>query len=310
MTGKTTTNIRNLKKMSNMKVGFIGLGVMGFEMAGHLQASRYELTVFNRSDKNRTNWKNKFKGRVSSSLQEIAEFSDVIILCISKDEDVEEVINGNDGMLKNLKEGTIIIDHSTTSSDLPIKMNKLLNPLNIKFIDAPISGGQAGAESGQLSVMAGGDKQSFDKVKEIINVYSKFTKYMGKSGSGQLTKMVNQICIAGLIQALSEGINFSENVGLNSRDVLEVISKGAAQSWQMENRWESMLRDEYDHGFAVDLMKKDLAIVIKRAEKSGINIDITKIIDGFYTEIQDANGGRWDTSSLLRRIQKLTKKSV
>jgi len=310
MTGKTTTNIRNLKKMSNVKVGFIGLGVMGFEMAGHLQASRYELTVFNRSEKNRTNWKNKFKGRVSSSLQEIAEFSDVIILCISKDEDVEEVINGNDGMLKNLKEGTIIIDHSTTSSELPIKMNKLLNPLNIKFIDAPISGGQAGAESGQLSVMAGGDKQSFDKVKEIINVYSKFTKYMGKSGSGQLTKMVNQICIAGLIQALSEGINFSENVGLNSRDVLEVISKGAAQSWQMENRWESMLQDEYDHGFAVDLMKKDLAIVIKRAEKSGINIDITKIIDGFYTEIQDANGGRWDTSSLLRRIQKLTKKSV
>ena len=310
MTGKTTTNIRNLKKMSNVKVGFIGLGVMGFEMAGHLQASRYELTVFNRSEKNRTNWKNKFKGRVSSSLQEIAEFSDVIILCISKDDDVEEVINGNDGMLKNLKEGTIIIDHSTTSSELPIKMNKLLNPLNIKFIDAPISGGQAGAESGQLSVMAGGDKQSFDKVKEIINVYSKFTKYMGKSGSGQLTKMVNQICIAGLIQALSEGINFSENVGLNSRDVLEVISKGAAQSWQMENRWESMLRDEYDHGFAVDLMKKDLAIVIKRAEKSGINIDITKIIDGFYTEIQDANGGRWDTSSLLRRIQKLTKKSV
>ena len=231
MTGKTTTNIRNLKKMSNVKVGFIGLGVMGFEMAGHLQASRYELTVFNRSEKNRTNWKNKFKGRVSSSLQEIAEFSDVIILCISKDEDVEEVINGNDGMLKNLKEGTIIIDHSTTSSELPIKMNKLLNPLNIKFIDAPISGGQAGAESGQLSVMAGGDKQSFDKVKEIINVYSKFTKYMGKSGSGQLTKMVNQICIAGLIQALSEGINFSENVGLNSRDVLEVISKGAAQSW-------------------------------------------------------------------------------
>ena len=310
MTGKTTTNIRNLKKMSNMKVGFIGLGVMGFEMAGHLQASRYELTVFNRSEKNRTNWKNKFKGRVSSSLQEIAESSDVIIICISKDEDVEEVINGNEGMLKNLKEGTIIIDHSTTSSELPIKMNKLLNPLNIKFIDAPISGGQAGAESGQLSVMAGGDKQSFDKVKEIINVYSKFTKYMGKSGSGQLTKMVNQICIAGLIQALSEGINFSENVGLNSRDVLEVISKGAAQSWQMENRWESMLRDEYDHGFAVDLMKKDLAIVIKRAEKSGINIDITKIIDGFYTEIQDANGGRWDTSSLLRRIQKLTKKSV
>ena len=310
MTGKITTNIRNLKKMSNVKVGFIGLGVMGFEMAGHLQASRYELTVFNRSEKNRTNWKNKFKGRVSSSLQEIAEFSDVIILCISKDEDVEEVINGNDGMLKNLKEGTIIIDHSTTSSELPIKMNKLLNPLNIKFIDAPISGGQAGAESGQLSVMAGGDKQSFDKVKEIINAYSKFTKYMGKSGSGQLTKMVNQICIAGLIQALSEGINFSENVGLNSRDVLEVISKGAAQSWQMENRWESMLQDEYDHGFAVDLMKKDLAIVIKRAEKSGINIDITKIIDGFYTEIQDANGGRWDTSSLLRRIQKLTKKSV
>ncbi len=177
----------------------------------------------------------------------------------------------------------------------------------MSIIDAPISGGQVGAELGQLSIMAGGDKQAFSKIDEVINNYAKFTKYMGKSGSGQLTKMVNQICIAGLIQALAEGINFSENVGLNSEDVLEVISKGAAQSWQMENRWQSMLQDDYDHGFAVDLMKKDLDIVINKANDSNINVEITKLINDFYTDIQDIGGGRWDTSSLLRRLQGITK---
>ena len=186
-------------------------------------------------------------------------------------------------------------------------MNNLLNPLGVQFIDAPISGGQAGAESGQLSIMAGGDKEAFAQIEEVINTYAKFSKYMGASGTGQLTKMVNQICIAGLIQALAEGINFSENVGLNSKDVLEVISKGAAQSWQMENRWESMLQDEYDHGFAVDLMKKDLDIVIDKANDSDINLDITKLINNFYADIQNIGGGRWDTSSLLKRIQEITK---
>ena len=186
-------------------------------------------------------------------------------------------------------------------------MNKLLSTKNISYIDAPVSGGEAGAQKGQLSIMAGGDKESYDLIKKILASYSKHTKYMGPSGSGQLTKMVNQICIAGLIQALAEGINFSKKVGLNSADVLEVVSKGAAQSWQMENRWEFMLQDYYDHGFAVDLMKKDLDIVIDKANNSDINLDITKLINNFYADIQNIGGGRWDTSSLLKRIQEITK---
>jgi 3-hydroxyisobutyrate dehydrogenase-like beta-hydroxyacid dehydrogenase len=290
-----------------MKVGFIGLGVMGFPMAGHLQSSINDLIVFNRSEEKSIEWIESFGGKSLKNLEDIAEYSDVIILCIGKDDDVRNVIGGKEGLINKLKPGAIIVDHTTTSSHLPIEMNKLLNPLGVQFIDAPISGGQAGAESGQLSIMAGGDKEAFEQIEEVINTYAKFSKYMGASGTGQLTKMVNQICIAGLIQALAEGINFSENVGLNSKDVLEVISKGAAQSWQMENRWESMLQDEYDHGFAVDLMKKDLDIVIDKANDSDINLDITKLINNFYADIQNIGGGRWDTSSLLKRIQEITK---
>ena len=290
-----------------MKVGFIGLGVMGFPMAGHLQSSIHDLIVFNRSEEKSIKWIESFGGKSLKNLEDVAESSDVIILCIGKDDDVRNVIGGKEGLINKLKPGAIIVDHTTTSSDLPIEMNNLLNPLGVQFIDAPISGGQAGAESGQLSIMAGGDKEAFAQIEEVINTYAKFSKYMGASGTGQLTKMVNQICIAGLIQALAEGINFSENVGLNSKDVLEVISKGAAQSWQMENRWESMLQDEYDHGFAVDLMKKDLDIVIDKANDSDINLDITKLINNFYADIQNIGGGKWDTSSLLKRIQEITK---
>ena len=290
-----------------MKVGFIGLGVMGFPMAGHLQSSTHDLIVFNRSEEKSIKWIESFGGKSLKNLEDVAESSDVIILCIGKDDDVRNVIGGKEGLINKLKPGAIIVDHTTTSSDLPIEMNKLLNPLGVQFIDAPISGGQAGAESGQLSIMAGGDNEAFVQIEEVINTYAKFSKYMGASGTGQLTKMVNQICIAGLIQALAEGINFSENVGLNSKDVLEVISKGAAQSWQMENRWESMLQDEYDHGFAVDLMKKDLEIVIDKANNSDINLDITKLINNFYADIQNIGGGKWDTSSLLKRIQEITK---
>ena len=290
-----------------MKVGFIGLGVMGFPMAGHLQSSIHDLIVFNRSEEKSIKWIESFGGKRLKNLEDVAESSDVIILCIGKDDDVRNVIGGKEGLINKLKPGAIIVDHTTTSSDLPIEMNNLLNPLGVQFIDAPISGGQAGAESGQLSIMAGGDKEAFAQIEEVINTYAKFSKYMGASGTGQLTKMVNQICIAGLIQALAEGINFSESVGLNSKDVLEVISKGAAQSWQMENRWESMLQDEYDHGFAVDLMKKDLDIVIDKANDSDINLDITKLINNFYADIQNIGGGRWDTSSLLKRIQEITK---
>ena len=211
------------------------------------------------------------------------------------------------GIVENyLKKGSIIVDHTTTSSELSMEMNELLNSKDIFYIDAPVSGGEAGAQSGQLSIMAGGDKEAFNSIENILEPYTKFIKYMGPSGSGQLTKMVNQICIAGLIQALAEGVNFSKKVGLNTQDVFEVVSKGAAQSWQMENRWETMTQNKYDYGFAVDLMRKDLDIVLKEAYKSNISLDVTKIINEFYKDIQDARGGRWDTSSLLKRLEELT----
>ena len=286
----------------NKTIGFIGLGVMGFPMAGHL-SKIFEVSVFNRSHSKSEKWKKNFSGTSYNSIKEISSNSEILILCVGNDKDVKEIICGQGGAIDFLKPGSIIIDHTTTSSDLAIELSSLLKPKKISFIDAPISGGQSGAESGKLSIMIGGERQSYEKVKNVLNTYSKFYKYMGPSGSGQLTKMVNQICIAGLIQALSEGMNFADKVGLNIRSVIEVISKGAAQSWQMENRWETMLKDNYDHGFAVDLMKKDLDIVIKKASKENINIEVTKIIDNYYKEIQGAGGGKWDTSSLYKRLK-------
>ncbi len=286
----------------NKTIGFIGLGVMGFPMAGHL-SKIFEVSVFNRSHSKSEKWKKNFSGTSYNSIKEISSNSEILILCVGNDKDVKEIICGQDGAIDFLKPGSIIVDHTTTSSDLAIELSSLLKPKKISFIDAPISGGQSGAESGKLSIMIGGERQSYEKVKNVLNTYSKFYKYMGPSGSGQLTKMVNQICIAGLIQALSEGMNFADKVGLNIRSVIEVISKGAAQSWQMENRWETMLKDNYDHGFAVDLMKKDLDIVIKKASKENINIEVTKIIDNYYKEIQGAGGGKWDTSSLYKRLK-------
>ena len=286
-------------------IGFIGLGIMGFSMAGHLATKGHKVSVFNRSLKKSQEWIKKHNGTLCESLSELAESAEVIILCVGNDDDVKNIINGDDGIINYLKPGTILIDHTTTSAELPIELNESLNLKKVSFLDAPVSGGQAGAESGILSVMVGGNKESYKDIKEIIGTYSKFIKYMGESGSGQLTKMVNQICIAGLIQALAEGINFSDEVGLNTKDVIEVISKGAAQSWQMENRWKTMINDEYDHGFAVDLMRKDLDIVLKKAKTNNIPIDITKIVNDYYKDIQKAGGGRLDTSSLLKRIKDL-----
>jgi len=287
-------------------LGFIGLGVMGFPMAGHLANQNNNISIFNRTLEKSKTWNTKYQGVICNSPAELAKLSDVIMICIGNDNDVRDVISGREGVINYLKEGSIIVDHTTTSSELSKEMNELLNPKDIFYIDAPVSGGEAGAQSGQLSIMAGGDKDAFNLIKNILEPYTKFIKYMGPSGSGQLTKMVNQICIAGLIQALAEGINFSKKVGLNTQDVLEVVSKGAAQSWQMENRWETMTQNKYDYGFAVDLMRKDLDIVLKEAEKSNISLDVTKIINEFYKDIQDAEGGRWDTSSLLKRIEELT----
>tara|TARA_X000000368_G_scaffold413230_1_gene400944 strand:+ start:200 stop:1063 length:864 start_codon:yes stop_codon:yes gene_type:complete len=286
-----------------MRKGFIGMGVMGFPMAGHLSLNGFDVCIFNRSQEKASNWVTQFNGIMCNSPSDMASQCDIIILCVGKDEDVKDVICGENGILKSIKPGTIIIDHTTTSATLSKDMNQILQDKKAYFLDAPISGGQAGAEEGKLSIMVGGDKQAFIKVKDILGAYSKFVKYMGSSGSGQLTKMVNQICIGGLLQALAEGINFSEKAGLNTEDVMEVITKGAAQSWYMENRWSTMLNNEYDHGFAVDWMKKDLDIVEDQAKRIGANIQVTQLVNNFYKEIQELDGGRWDASSLLKRIK-------
>jgi 3-hydroxyisobutyrate dehydrogenase-like beta-hydroxyacid dehydrogenase len=289
--------------MKTDKIGFIGLGVMGSPMAGHLSRKNFQVSVFNRTHKKSVIWHSKYKGKICSSLSDIANSSNVIILCVGNDKDVKGIINGKLGIIDSLKPGSIIIDHTTTSAELAKEMNELLLSKNCFFIDAPISGGQLGAESGALSVMAGGDKKAFETCNKIFESYSKSYKFMGSSGSGQLTKMVNQICIAGLIQALAEGMYFSSKAGLNTTDVMDVITKGAAQSWQMENRWETMLNDKYDFGFAVDLMRKDLDIVLRQAKKMDAELEITDLVNSFYKEIQNSGGGSRDTSSLLKRIQ-------
>jgi len=285
------------------KIGFVGLGVMGAPMAGHLSSNNFDVSVFNRTNKKSIIWKSRHEGRVCDSLNDLASSSECIVLCVGNDEDVKDIINGKSGIIDTLNPGSIIIDHTTTSAELAKEMNEALSAKDCFFLDAPISGGQLGAESGTLSVMAGGDKKAYKACNKIFKSYAKSHKFMGPSGSGQLTKMVNQICIAGLIQALAEGMNFSKRAGLNTADVMDVITKGAAQSWQMENRWETMLNDEYDFGFAVDLMRKDLDIVLKQAKKMDTELEVTDLVNNFYKEIQKSGGGRWDTSSLLKRIQ-------
>ena len=285
------------------KIGFIGLGVMGAPMAGHLSRNNFEVSVFNRTNEKSIIWKSRHEGRVCDSLNDLASSSECIIVCARNDEDVKDIINGKSGIIDSLNPGSIIVDHTTTSAELAKEMNEVLLLKDCFFVDAPISGGQLGAESGTLSIMAGGDREAYEACNKIFKSYSKSHKFMGPSGSGQLTKMVNQICIAGLIQALAEGIHFSSQAGLNTDDVMDVITKGAAQSWQMENRWKTMLNDEYDFGFAVDLMRKDLDIVLKQAKKMDTELEITDLVNSFYKDIQNLGGGRWDTSSLLKRIQ-------
>ena len=283
--------------------GFVGLGVMGFPMANHLHTGGHKVRVCNRSEDKSKRWANLTGEDYFLTPEEVAEDCNVVFLCVGNDEDVRSVVTGEDGILKSLKSGSIVVDHTTTSATLAQEMSSKCLNQGIFFIDAPLSGGQIGAESGKLTIMAGGDKNAFNKIKELLSLYSKFVRRMGDSGTGQLTKMVNQICIASLIQGLAEGINFSERAGLDTKGVIEVISKGAAQSWQMDNRWETMLTGEYEHGFAVDWMRKDLGIAIQEAENNTANIDITKTIDKYYQEVQVMGGSRWDTSSLLKRLQ-------
>ena len=289
-----------------LKVGFIGLGTMGFPIAGHISKS-YKTLVFNRTINKSQKWTSEFEGEICESVQELALKSKVIFLCLSKDRDIEEVVLGSDGILEHLNEGTIVVDHSTTSADTAILISKELLKKGSIYLDAPVSGGEAGAQNGKLSVMLGGDSAAYKEISSILDCYSVFHKYMGPSGNGQLTKMINQICIAGLLQALAEAASFSKKSGISSKDVLDVISKGAAQSWQMENRWDSMIDDQYNFGFAVDLMVKDLEIVSEFSKKIGANISITETIKSFYKELQAKGAGKLDTSSLLKRLDMLDK---
>ena len=284
------------------KIGFIGLGVMGFPMAGHLSKVN-SVAVFNRTKEKIIAWQRSHDGIVCESPEHLGEICSQVYLCIGDDDDVREVVAGEKGLVNSLKSGSIIIDHTTTSASLSREMYETCKKLDIDFVDAPVSGGQVGAEQGELTIMAGGNEEAYDKAKSVFSVYSKFSKLMGGSGSGQLTKMVNQICIAGLVQGLAEGIHFSQKAGLDTKEVIDVISKGAAQSWQMVNRWETMLLDQYEHGFAVDHMRKDLRIAIEEAQSNSTKLEVTELIDFFYEEIQNMGGNRWDTSSLLRRLQ-------
>ena len=289
-----------------LKVGFIGLGTMGFPIAGHISKS-YKTLVFNRTTNKSHKWTSEFEGEICESVQELALKSKVIFLCLSEDRDIEEVVLGTDGILEHLNEGTIVVDHSTTSADTAILISKELLKKGSIYLDAPVSGGEAGAQNGKLSVMLGGDSAAYKEISSILDCYSAFHKYMGPSGNGQLTKMINQICIAGLLQALAEAASFSKKSGISSKDVLDVISKGAAQSWQMENRWESMIDDQYNFGFAVDLMVKDLEIVSEFSKKIGANISTTEMIKSYYKELQAKGAGKLDTSSLLKRLDMLDK---
>ena len=282
-------------------IGFVGLGIMGGPMASHLNDKGYNLFVFNRSKEKSEKWiTQNTKAKVCFSIKDIATECDIIILCVGNDNDVRQIVDETKNLIRP---GTVVIDHTTTSAELAKEMNNILVKQGSYFLDAPVSGGEAGAQQGTLSVMVGGDEKAYMSIKGVLDSYSKFSKLMGPSGYGQLTKMVNQICIAGLIQSLAEGLHFAKKSNLEVKDVIEVISKGAAQSWQMENRWKSMIEDEYEHGFAVDLMRKDLDIVLEHAKNIDANLEITDIVNRLYKDIQNAGGGKWDTSSLLRRLE-------
>ena len=283
-----------------MKLAFAGLGVMGFPMAGHLAAAGHEVSVFNRSPAKARRWAETHKGRACETAAAAAEGAEIFFLCVGNDDDVRAVVAE---ALPNLAPGAIVVDHTTTSARLAREMADVCADAGRFFIDAPVSGGQAGAENGQLTVMCGGDAAAFARAAPVIDHFAKAVRLMGPPGAGQLTKMVNQICIAGLVQGLSEGLHFARRAGLDPAEVYEAISKGAAQSWQMDNRWKTMAEDRFDFGFAVDWMRKDLGLVLDEAEANGARLDVTRLVDGFYAEVQSMGGGRWDTSSLVKRLE-------
>ena len=290
--------------MSIKNVSFIGLGVMGYPMACHLQNKGYNVTVYNRTTAKAEKWIEEYKGSMAKTPGEASQNSEIVFMCVGRDEDIIEVMEGEDGILSKVTEGSIIVDHTTASAEIARNYYQKLKDKKLSFLDAPVSGGQAGAENGVLSIMIGGDEKDYNTVKPVLTSYGKAVELIGPSGSGQIAKMINQICIAGLVQGLSEAMAFGKKSNVDMEKVLSVISKGAAQSWQMENRYRTMLDGKFDYGFAVDWMRKDLSICFNEADKNGANLPITKIVDKYYEEVQKNGGNRFDTSSLMTLVDK------
>ncbi|MFT4817362.1 MAG: 2-hydroxy-3-oxopropionate reductase [Pseudohongiellaceae bacterium] len=285
-----------------MKAAFIGLGVMGYPMAGHLKNAGIDVCVYNRTAEKAQRWVEQYKGSMAQSPAAAASGCDVVLSCVGNDDDVRQVLLGDAGALSAMRSGALLIDHTTASATLAREINSAAAARGVGFLDAPVSGGQAGAENGALTVMVGGEGSDYEAAKPVFESYSKFSKLLGPAGSGQLAKMVNQVCIAGIVQGLAEGLNFAQKAGLDGAALIETISKGAAGSWQMDNRFETMLADQYEFGFAVDWMRKDLGIAIAEAKNNGADLPVAELVDSFYAEIQEMGGARWDTSSLLARL--------
>jgi len=285
-----------------MRVAFVGLGVMGFPMAGYLARNGHDVTVYNRTASKADAWCQQYGGQSAATPGDAARDAEVVFSCVGNDDDVREVLLGSDGVLASISSASVIVDHTTASASIAREVGALAAAKSVGFLDAPVSGGQAGAENGQLTVMVGGVTEDFERAQPVMDCYAKAITHIGPVGSGQMAKMVNQICIAGVVQGLAEGLHFAKKAGLDPAIVIESISKGAAQSWQMENRWQTMVNDEFDFGFAVDWMRKDLAIAIAEADVNGATLELTKLVDQFYAEVQDLGGKRWDTSSLIARL--------
>jgi 2-hydroxy-3-oxopropionate reductase len=291
-----------------MKVAFIGLGVMGYPMAGHLANAGHSVTVYNRTTAKAQKWVSDYQGEYAETPSEAAKGADIVFMCVGNDDDLRSVVYGENGVLASMHEGSYLVDHTTTSAEVAREVGAQAKLQGIAFLDAPVSGGQAGAENGVLTVMVGGDEADFNVVQPVMAAFSRFSQLLGEVGSGQLCKMVNQICIAGVVQGLAEGLHFAKQAGLDGEKVIETISKGAAGSWQMENRYKTMWAGEYEFGFAVDWMRKDLGIALDEAKANGATLPMTATVDQYYADVQALGGGRYDTSSLLARIEALRKK--
>lgn len=287
-----------------MKTAFLGLGVMGYHMAGHLQNAGHDTTVYNRTAAKAEAWVSEFGGSKADTPAAATNGADIVFACVGNDDDLRAVVLGENGAYEGMKSGAIFVDNTTASAEVARELYAAGQERGISFIDAPVSGGEAGAQNGILTVMCGGEEEAFNTAKPVIDAFAKAVTLMGPSGNGQLTKMVNQVCITGLLQGLAEALNFSEKAGLDTKLVLDVISKGAAQSWQMENRGATMVDDQFDFGFAVDWLRKDLGIVMDEADRNGAQMPVTALVDQFYKEVQAMGGGRWDTSSLIRRLRR------